>query len=372
MVPDLADAGEGRSVADALIDRLGEPFAVSGLELGVGAAFGVAVGPDHGDDPVTLLQRADIAMYTAKAHGDGSAQLFSAELVTAGTRRLRLAGEIRTALDEGLLDVHFQPIADLRSGKVVSAEALVRWHHSEHGWVPPPDIVGLAEHLGLLRQLTLFVLRSAVRQCATWRDSDFDVQVSVNLAAQSLIDVGLVSDVQRELRDAGLDPGRLVLEITETQVIRDPDQALQVLRGLSEIGITLAVDDFGTGFSSLSYLTRLPVNEIKIDRSFVANMLSDDTSAKVVRSIVELGKSLGRVVVAEGIEDLVTWDVLAAMGCDRGQGYHLSRPLNAERLTPWLTGRARPLPAPSPAAPVVSRPEDRPPHSSSPSRSTAH
>ncbi|MBI2710213.1 MAG: EAL domain-containing protein [Actinobacteria bacterium] len=341
LLPGIQTSAEALALADVLVERLGAPFGIGGLEIGVGAAVGVAIGPDHGTDPGSLLQRADIAMYAAKDQGDGVAQLYSRGLAISGTRRLSLAGEIRAALEDGALDVHYQPIAELATGRIAGTEALLRWRHPTHGWVPPEDIVGLAEHLGLLRQVTLFVLDRATRQCRAWSDAGLDLRMSVNLAAQSLADRTLAADVASALSRAGLPAERLTLEITETQVIRDPDQTLDVLTRLHRTGITLAVDDFGTGFSSLSYLTRLPVDEVKIDKSFVHRMLSDETSAKVVRSIVDLGASLGRTVVAEGIEDLVTWDALAALGCDRGQGFHLSRPLGAERLTPWLLQRAR-------------------------------
>ena len=341
LIPYVAGPESALYIAEELLDRLTRPFTIGSLEVGVGAAVGVALGPDHGDDPGTLLQHADIAMYAAKAAGEGSAILFDPSLTITGTRRLSLGGELRAAIEQQLLEVHYQPIATMRTGAVVGMEALVRWRHPEHGWIAPEDIVALAEHLGLVRPLTQFVLESATAQACQWRRDGHDICVAVNLAAQSLVDANLPGDIGEILNASGLEPDGLILEITETQVIRDPEQTLDVLNQLHDAGITVAVDDFGTGYSSLSYLTRLPVGEIKIDKSFVQQMLVDPTSRKIVRSIVDLGENLGMTVVAEGVEGLLVWDALDQMGCTMAQGYYLSRPASADAITEWLQTRAR-------------------------------
>jgi diguanylate cyclase (GGDEF)-like protein len=330
-------------VADRLLAALSKPFSISGLDLAVGAAIGIAIAPDHGEEPGVLLQHADIAMSASKEAGVGTSAMFSPDLFDMTSWRLSLGGELRTALETGQLELHYQPVADFRTGAVVGMEALLRWNHPVHGWVAPEDVVALAERLGLIRPLTMWALEAAIDQCRDWRERGRDMHVAVNLAAQSLVDETLAHDIDRLLTAAGVDASSLILEITETQVIRDPQQTLHVLEQLHRLGLTIAVDDFGTGYSSLSYLSRLPIGEIKIDKSFVQQMLSDPTADKIVRSIVDLGRSLGKTVVAEGVEDLMAWDALAQLGCDLAQGYYLSRPLPAAGLENWLTLRARPI-----------------------------
>jgi len=341
LLPTISTPDAATQTAERFLDALRTPFSIGGLELAVGAAVGIAFAPDHGDEPGVLLQHADIAMYACKEGGEGRPVTFSPDLDTTNRFRLSLGGELRTALDEHQLELHYQPVAEFTSGVVVGAEALLRWRHPQHGWISPEDIIPLAEHLGLIRPLTMWVLETAITQCKDWRDHGHDMQVAVNLAAQSLVDTNLANDIHSLLVVAGLDAAHIILEITETQVIRDPQQTIDVLNQLDRLGHTLAVDDFGTGYSSLSYLTRLPIGEIKIDKSFVQQMLTDPTSHKVVQSVVDLGASLGKTIVAEGVEDLLTWDALTAMGCDLAQGYYLSRPLPAGALQDWLPLRAR-------------------------------
>ena len=341
LLPNVRDRDHAQELGAELLHRLAEPFTIGNLGVAIGAALGIAVGPEHGADPGTLLQHADIAMYSAKEAGEGRALLFNHGLTIAGTRRLSLGGELRTALDNGDLEVHYQPVASIRSGEIMGMEALLRWNHSSHGWIPPEDIVALAEHLGLIRPLTTFVLEAAARQCCQWRLGGYDLHVAVNLATQSLIDANLPTDIIETLDRSGLAHDALILEITETQVIREPEQTLDVLHRLNDSGITIAVDDFGTGYSSLSYLTRLPVGEIKIDKSFVQQMMIDPTSQKIVRSIVDLGANLAMTVVAEGVEGLLVWDALDQMGCDLAQGYYLSRPADGATITDWMRARRR-------------------------------
>jgi len=341
VLPAVASGEAATRFGDLLLGALKAPFSIGGLQLGVGAAIGISLAPAHGTTSGTLLQHADIAMYASKENAEGVPVTYSPDLASATRWRLSLAGALRSALAEHQLEVHYQPLADFATGKVVGAEALLRWEHPEHGWIPPEDIIALAEHLGLIRPLTLWVLETALAQCRTWRDEGFDLQVSVNLTAQSLVDSSFVDQVSYLLASTGNQPTSLCLEITETQVIRDAEQSLAVLTRLQSIGIALAVDDFGTGFSSLSYLTRLPVSTVKIDKSFVQKMLSDDTAHKVVQAIVDLSRNLGKKIVAEGVEDLVTWDALADLGCDLAQGYYLSRPLTSDALAAWLPRRAR-------------------------------
>jgi EAL domain-containing protein (putative c-di-GMP-specific phosphodiesterase class I) len=251
-------------------------------------------------------------------------------------RRLSLLGSLRSAVESGDLVVHYQPKAELANGKFVGVEALVRWRHPEHGLVRPDEFIGLAEQSGVIRPLTMFVLRTALEQCAAWRASGLKLNVAVNLSARTLLDASLPEDVRRLLSDVNLPGSCLTLEITESSMMIDPARTVATLGQLHAMGIVLSVDDFGTGYSSLSYLKRLPVQEVKIDRSFVMNMSTDENDAVIVRSTIDLGHNLGLRVVAEGVEDLESWHKLAELGCDHAQGYLMSRPVSAEELTPLL------------------------------------
>jgi EAL domain-containing protein (putative c-di-GMP-specific phosphodiesterase class I) len=255
-------------------------------------------------------------------------------------RRLALLGQLRQALLRHELVVHYQPKADTGSGRVVGLEALVRWRHPELGLVMPDEFIPLAERSGLIRQITDYVLDEVLRQLADWRAADVDVHVAVNLSARDLQDLELPNRVARRLALWGV-PGRMLgLEITETGIMEDTDRAVQVLGKLRELHILLAIDDYGTGYSSLTYLSRLPVHEIKIDKSFVQDMVTNWDGAAIVRSTIDLGHNLGLKVVAEGVEDEPTAALLREYGCDFIQGYHISRPAAAAPLGPWLRARA--------------------------------
>jgi diguanylate cyclase (GGDEF)-like protein len=327
----VALAGAAGRIA-AAID---EPFALDGLELRTRGSIGGALAPEHAEDAVTLLQRADVAMYEAKRAGLVYAP-YEPDRDGHSRDRLALSEELRRGIDAGELEVHYQPKADLRTGEVAGVEALVRWRHPRRGLLFPDEFVGLAEEAGLMRGLTRAVLGQAIGQVADWRARGLDLSVAVNLAMPDLLDPLLPGDVAAMLDRAGLPANALVLEITEHIVMADPERVLAVLAGLRDHGIALSLDDFGTGYSSLSYLKRLPVQELKVDRSFVMRMLDEPEDEAIVRAIADLGRSLGLRVVAEGIEDRAVWDALAAHGCTHGQGYHLSRPLPAADLEPLL------------------------------------
>src|SRR3712207_1859906 len=254
-------------------------------------------------------------------------------------RRLRLATDLRTALEEGGLAVHYQPQVELATGRVTGVECLLRWPHPELGAIGPDEFVPVAEHTGLIRPLTLHVLDVALEHCAAWRREGLDVPVAVNLSVRSLLDPELADDVARLLRAAEVPARSLTLEITETSIMGDPGRTLSVLDRLAGLGLTLAIDDFGTGYSSLAYLKRLPVDEVKIDKSFVLDMHGNPDDEAIVRSTVDLGHNLGLRVVAEGVEDGDTWRRLAALGCDRAQGYHLGHPMPADVFEAWLAER---------------------------------
>jgi diguanylate cyclase (GGDEF)-like protein len=334
--PSPGSAGDALALTRSLREVLQRPFTYQDLELEVSATIGLALAPVHGRDASTLLRRADVAMYAAKNTAPGVA-CYGENLDEHSPRKLALVGELRSVIEHEGLEMHYQPKVDMASGRVIGVEALVRWPHPAEGLVPPDEFVPIAERTGLIGPMTDFVLRTALTECRQWRDRGNNLSVAVNLSARSLLDSDLVDDIARALTLSGVEPSRLVLEITETSVMSDAEYAMRVLNRLSSMGCTLAIDDFGTGYSSLSYLKRLPVDEVKIDKSFVLNMQDDENDAVIVRSIIDLARNLGLRVVAEGVETESAWDALVAMGCDIAQGYYISRPLPSAALSAWLT-----------------------------------
>jgi EAL domain-containing protein (putative c-di-GMP-specific phosphodiesterase class I) len=277
-------------------------------------------------------------MYDAKTSSRGL-RLYEPELDISNPRRLTLVSELRTALQDGTIQVHVQPQATLRTGEVVGVEALVRWEHPELGWVAPEEFIPVAERSGLIGPLTTRVLDLSLAACGRWRAAGLDLGIAVNLSTRSLHDADLVDEVDRMLRRHGVPADRLTLEVTEGSVMADPTRAIALLHKLRDLGVRLSVDDFGTGYSSLSYLKRLPVHEVKVDRSFVSGIREEGEDVAIVRAIVDLGRHLGLEVVAEGVEDQTSWDLLASMGCDLVQGWHLARPMPTGELLPWLAAR---------------------------------
>jgi EAL domain-containing protein (putative c-di-GMP-specific phosphodiesterase class I) len=325
-----------------------EPIALQGLSLSLRASVGVALYPDDGQDVETLLRCADAAMYHAKAEKSGWA-FYDSSLIRYDTARLTLMGELRGALDLRELVLYYQPKATLADGKVSSVEALVRWKHQVRGIIPPDDFIPMAEQTGLIKPLTLYVIEEALRQCRSWQDEGLRLAIAVNLSARTLVDVEFPAQVAGLLELCGVEPGLLEFEITESAMLLDPKRTKLILERLSGMGIRLSIDDFGTGYSSLAYLKRLPVSEIKVDRSFVMNMDDDEDDATIVRSTIDLGRNLGLDVVAEGVENQEVWDRLKTLGCTAAQGYYLSRPVPPSELQDWL--RKRSQTAASPLAP---------------------
>ena len=350
LLPDAVDADEAVRVARRMLHALEQPIDLDGVDVEVGASVGLALAPEHGRDVSGLLKRADLAMYAAKSAAAG-VRLYEESLDTTDPQRLAMVGELRQAVEQGALEVHVQPKARLADGRVTGVEALVRWPHPVLGLVGPDEFVPVAERSGLIRPLTLLVLRRSLEACAAWRRSGHEVSVAVNLSARSLVDLDLVADVRRLLHQHGVPPRLLTLEITESSVMTDPARAMGLLVALEEMGVRLSIDDFGTGYSSLSYLKRLPVHEVKIDRSFITHLVDDLDDATIARSIIDLAGNLNLEVVAEGVEDQATWDRLAALGCTYAQGYHLGRPVPVVEFAGWLSAREpapvssdRPLP----------------------------
>ncbi len=330
-----ADEERAVQVGRRLLRSLEQPIALDGLEVEVGGSLGIALAPAHATDAAGLLKRADMAMYDAK-NTARRLRVFDPELDSDDPRRLTLVSELRAALQNGELAVHVQPQTRLGSGEVVGVEALARWHSPTLGAVPPDEFIPVAERSGLIGPLTTRVLDASLAAWATWRAAGHDLGIAVNLSARSLHDPDLVEEVDRLLRRHGVPASRLTLEVTESAVMADPARAVALLHGLRDLGVRLSVDDFGTGYSSLSYLKRLPVQEVKIDRSFVTTLGTDAEDLPIVRAIVDLGRHMGLEVVAEGVEDAATLDLLGSIGCDLAQGWHVSRPMPLDGLLPWL------------------------------------
>lgn len=329
----VAEVSEWARRIGLIIQR---PFTNEGLAIQVTGSIGIAMAPDHGTDGATLLRRADVAMYEAKAVRS-TFEVYDPQRDRYSTRRLALAGELRDAIEAGVLAVHYQPKALFADGSVRGVEALARWLHPRHGFVPPDEFIGLAERTGLIRPLTEHVLRVSFRDRGRLRADGHQLGIAVNIAASSLNDPDFPDLVARLIGEYDVDPQAVTLEVTETTMMADSARARLVLGSLDEIGVTLSIDDFGTGYSSLAYLSSLPVDEVKIDRSFVMDMAVDERLAKIVTSTTGLVHSLGMRVVAEGIENRGTWDLLHAAGCDMAQGYYVARPMGFTDLSAWLS-----------------------------------
>jgi len=338
LLADVSGSEGAIDVVNRVRQALETPFVVDGVPVAVEATVGLAVFPDHAENVDDLLQKADVALHAAKAAKVGW-QLYESHADEHNRDRLTLLPQLREALTRGQLALHYQPQLDLVAGKVTSVEALVRWRHPERGLLPPADFLPVAEQTGLIHSLTRYVLDEALRQCKQWRCADFDLGVSVNLSARSLGSNDLAAQVRRLLDQHDLDASALTLELTESAIMSDPFRAVVVLGQLRRMGVRLSIDDFGTGYSSLAYLKRLPVTEIKIDRTFVSNVTADEDDAAIVLSTIQLAQSLRLDVVAEGVETAATYDALAAFGCRRLQGYYVARPLPASQLERWLRDR---------------------------------
>jgi len=335
LLPTIATVEGAVAVAGKLQAAFDEPFRLDDLALDVETSIGVALYPEHASDPDELLQRAEIAMYVAKDTHAGYV-LFDPKLDQHSARRLTLLGELRRAIDNRQLVLHYQPKVDAHSGQLLGVEALVRWQHPEHGLIPPGDFIPLAERTGLISPLTTYVLDAALRQCHQWRQAGHELAIAVNVSARSLLDLAFPNQVASLLARWEVPARLLMVEITESTIMADPTHALEILGRLNTMGVQIAIDDFGTGYSSMAHLKTLPIQELKVDRSFVSQMTSSTRDAVIVRSTVDLGRNLGLRVVAEGVEDVLTSQELDALGCDAIQGYYISRPVPPDDLINWL------------------------------------
>jgi diguanylate cyclase (GGDEF)-like protein len=330
-------------IATELINCVQEPIVVEQMTLEIGASVGIARAPLDGEDVHALLRCADVAMYAAKEE-HASHRLYAVKLDHHSRRRLTVLSDFRRALETDELVVHYQPIIDIATARTQGAEGLVRWQHPELGMLPPADLIPVAEQSGLIGLLTRRVLECAIVQCAEWRTAGEDLSIAVNLSVRDLLDRDLAPQIGRLLDEHALPADALQLEITESMFVSDGDRALKTVGQLRELGLRVAIDDFGVGYSSLANVKRLPVNDLKIDRSLISGLLHDDSDLIIVRSTINLGHDLGLRVIAEGVEDELTLKRLELLGCDLAQGYHLSKPLPADEFADWIgLGQERPV-----------------------------
>ena len=335
LLPTVEHLRGAEAVAQKILDVLKQPMEIGDKRLEVGASLGIAMFPQHGEDPAALTREADAAMYHAKRTQAGFS-IYSAAFDHAGEDHRMLQADLRRAIAGGELVLHYQPKIDFNTDRISGVEALVRWPHPTLGLLAPDKFIPLAESTGLIKPLTQAVLQMALTQCERWEQAGLPLTVAVNVSAVNIQDPEFPEQVATLLAGVRVPAHRLELEVTETAVMTEPARAVTCIKKLRALGLQVAIDDFGTGYSSMAYLKELLVAKIKIDKSFVKDMASNHQDAVIVRSSVELGHNLGMKVVAEGVENQVVWDKLKALGCDAAQGYYMSRPLEADKLLEWM------------------------------------
>ncbi len=334
----LSEIGSQRQAivfAHRVLDALRQEFDVDGFCTEISASIGISLAPTQAEDVSTMMRYADVAMYRAKTEMSGLS-VYNPEYDPHSPKRLAIMSEFGRAIRENQLSLHFQPKVSLKTGQFYGFEALLRWNHPDLGFVPPSDFIPIAEHTSLIHPMTAWVLENSIAQCRLWQDKGVKATVAVNLSARNLLDENIPKKIMRFLQEYQLPPALLELEITESSIMTDPARAMRVLDHLHELGVQLSIDDFGTGYSSLAYLKRMPVQTLKIDNSFVRNMLADKQDDVIVNSTIHLAHNLGLIVVAEGVEDEELLQRLKALGCDEAQGYHIGRPMTADKIDEWL------------------------------------
>ena len=329
---------QAMSVAKKILNALENEFIVGEHHLYIGGSIGIALYPEHGQTVEMLTQRADVAMYVAKRNGSGF-QLYESSHDQDNLGRLALGNDLRVALDTEQLFLYYQPKLDMQTATVIGVEALIRWKHPVRGWVRPDEIIFIAEHTGLIRPMTHWVIHEAVKQCSTWFMEGLDINVAVNLSVNNLQDPELTRTIRDVLKIFKFPADKLIIEVTESAMMLDTESASKTLNQIDDLGVWISIDDFGTGFSSLAYLKQMPVDELKIDKSFIMNMQNNENDAVIVRSTIDLAKNLGLKVVAEGIEDKDTWDLLTILRCDYAQGFYMSKPVPAHEFENWMRER---------------------------------
>ncbi len=313
-----------------------DSFSINRLFIEIQVSIGTAIYPDHGKDMDSILQRANLALYSAKSD-NRKFKIYSSDMEKNSPRQLTLTGELRQAIANDQLLLQFQPKIDAHSKRVTGAEALVSWHHPVHGMLLPDEFIPMAEQTGLIQPLSIWVLNNALRTARNWYRESLGLSIAINISPTTFLDLELPDLIIDLLSQYEIPSDFIILEITEGSMIKNPDLALEILNRLSDRGIKISIDDFGTGYSSLSYLKQLPASEIKIDKSFVQDMLTDENDAVIVKAIIDLGHNLGLNVVAEGVENSETSSRLKSLGCDVLQGYYFSKPVKSDRFLKWLS-----------------------------------
>jgi len=324
-----------QKIAEHINQTMQQPFELNGMAIEVGVSIGISYFPEHGHEFNNLLRHTQVAVEVAQ-HTDKQYSIYDPSIDTYSARRLALMGELRQAINDNNLTLYFQPKVDIQKNQVLGMEALLRWEHPVHGMLPPDEFIPLAEQTGIIKPLTRWVVEAALGQLKTLREKGYQLSVAVNLSARNLQEQDILNFLQEMLEKHQLPASALVLEVTETAMMQDPDHALQTLKRISDMGIALSIDDFGTGYSSLAYLKQMPVQEIKIDRSFVTDMINDKDDSIIVNTTLNMSHNLGLRVTAEGVEDKETLLKLRALGCNAVQGYFLTRPIPAKNLEEWL------------------------------------
>ncbi len=342
LLPGVEGAESAAKVAQKILDTFAPPLRVDDQELHLGASLGITLYPHDGDDPETLIRNADTALYRAKEHSRGSYQFYTTDMNATAFERLVLETQLRKALERDELVVYYQPQVRLDNGAVVAVEALVRWFHDELGLISPAEFIPLAEETGLILELGRWVLNTACAQVRAWQEQGFaDLRLAVNLSSRQFEQDDLVPSIARVIEDTTLDPADLELEITESSIMRSPEQAVTKLQALDRLGIRLSIDDFGTGYSSLGHLKRFPIRTLKIDQSFIQDITTDANDAAIAQAIIALAESLQMKVIAEGVETKDQLDLLRRYHCDEMQGYLFARPMPANKLLELLQSGSR-------------------------------
>jgi diguanylate cyclase (GGDEF)-like protein len=335
LVNDLIDAGECEQLARYIQKAMEQPFIVERLQVAVHSNIGIVYFPEHGDDVDTLMQRAGVALHIAQSSNTGYAA-YESSFDKHSPRRLTLMSELRHAIDHNQLDLYYQAKVSIKTGELYGAEALVRWNHPMHGFISPDEFVPMAERTRMIKQLTLWVLKRAFRNCADWHKQGIDLTISVNLSAKDLHDPELPDLIAGAAASAGIRPEWIILEITEGSVMNQPENALEIIQRLHRMGYKFSMDDFGTGYSSLAYLKKMPLMELKIDKSFVMDILHSENDAGIVKATISLGHNLGLKVTAEGVENKEILSQLHEYGCDIAQGYYFNKPMSVKDFSQWM------------------------------------
>jgi len=335
VLPAMGNEDDAINIAQKVLLAMKKPFFIDKIDFNVGVSIGIAICPIHAANSEHLMQYADVAMYQAKENQKGYS-VFSSKQDSKNRKLRALDTDLRKAISENSLNLAYQPKIDLRTNKIVGVEALLRWTHNEHGFIPPDHFIPIAEQSSLINEVTDWVLNTALLQKSQWKEQGIELTMAINLSAKNLLDENLIPNVKKQLEKYNVAPESIYLELTETAVMSDPSHAIIVMRQLYDMGVRISIDDFGTGYSSLSYLKQLPVDEIKIDRSFVMDMEHDGNDAIIVQSTIDLAHNMGLRVIAEGVENSVILNELSNRTCDLAQGYYMAKPMTNNELIDWL------------------------------------